>query len=176
MICQIICSGCAQIADVPAEVSDAIRNLPLPPPHVEAAIADSSLERIYQADRPLKRFDGAARARHAAHLEKTYQSWLGINAREIRSRVKWRFQQHVHTASLPAARLEPDQKEFKARYNKGRRELEHEFGKSMRYKSIRDLVARRDGRCRQRSEAGLADESAERFGYASAGLPIISTS
>ena len=29
----------------------------------------------------------------------------------------------------------------KKRYNRGRRELEHEFGKTMRYKSIRDLVA-----------------------------------
>ena len=135
----------AEIADVPDGVSDAIRNLPLPPAHVEAAIADSSLEQIYRADRPLSRFDGSIRTRHTKRLEKTYQSWLGINAREIRSRVKRRFQQHVHTAGLPAAQLEPDQKVFKKRYNKGRRELEHEFGKSMRYKSIRDLVAGESG-------------------------------
>jgi hypothetical protein len=31
-------------------------------------------------------------------------------------------------------------KAFKKRYAAGRRELEHEFGKSMRYRSIRDLA------------------------------------
>ena len=42
---------------------------------------------------------------------------------------------------LPPAQLTPEQKALKKRYAAGRRELEHEFGKVMRYQSIRDLVA-----------------------------------
>ena len=38
-----------------------------------------------------------------------------------------------------------EQKEFKRRYNQRPPELEHEFGKTMRYRSIRDLVGRRNG-------------------------------
>ena len=59
----------------------------------------------------------------------------------MRDRVCRRFLDHVRIASLPHAQLTPEQKEFKTLYNRGRRELEHEFGKTMRYRSIRDLVA-----------------------------------
>ena len=34
---------------------------------------------------------------------------------------------------------------FKKNYSAGRRDLEHEFGKSMRYRSIRDLAAGNTG-------------------------------
>jgi predicted DNA-binding WGR domain protein len=37
--------------------------------------------------------------------------------------------------------VQSDQKPFKKSYAAGRRDLEHEFGKTMRYKSIRDLAA-----------------------------------
>ena len=59
----------------------------------------------------------------------------------LRERVGQRFLEHVRIASLPHAQLTAEQKEFKMLYNRGRRELEHEFGKTMRYSSIRDLVA-----------------------------------
>jgi len=56
-------------------------------------------------------------------------------------RVRQRFLEHVRISGLPHAQLTAEQREFKAVYNRGRRELEHEFGKVMRYRSIRDLVA-----------------------------------
>ena len=46
---------------------------------------------------------------------------------------------------MPHAQLTTEQKQWKPRYNRGRRELEHEFGKSMRYRSIRDLVSGETG-------------------------------
>lgn len=64
-----------------------------------------------------------------------------VNADLVRARVQHRFLDHVRTASLPAAQLNGEQKEFKKLYSRGRRELEHECGKTMRYKPIRDLVA-----------------------------------
>ena len=60
--------------------------------------------------------------------------------------IRRKFVQNVKTASLPHAQLSAEQKEHKVVYNRGRRELEHEFGKTMRYKSIRDLVAGDSGR------------------------------
>src|ERR1041385_8248565 len=74
-------------------------------------------------------------------LEKHYPEWLGLNARCIRAAVRRKFLEHVNISSLPAAQLSPEQKAFKKTYAAGRRDLEHEFGKTMRFKSIRDLAA-----------------------------------
>jgi predicted DNA-binding WGR domain protein len=74
-------------------------------------------------------------------LEKRYGEWLALNARRIRAAVRQKFLEHVNISSLPASQLQPEQKPFKKSYAVGRRDLEHEFGKTMRYKSIRDLAA-----------------------------------
>ena len=81
------------------------------------------------------------RDRHADRLERLYGQWLASNAGELRTRVQRRFLDNVRIAGLPAAQLGDEEKELKKRYSRGRRDLEHEFGKSMRYKSIRDLVS-----------------------------------
>lgn len=51
-----------------------------------------------------------------------------------------RFRKHLQITNLTASQLTSEQKEFKKSYLQGRRTLEHEFGKTMRYKSIRELV------------------------------------
>lgn len=65
---------------------------------------------------------------------------MRANADEICLRVKEQFRAHLATSNAPADQLTAEQKEFKRAYNQGRRTLEHEFGKSMRYKPIRELV------------------------------------
>src|ERR1041384_4733528 len=74
-------------------------------------------------------------------LENHYREWLGLNARCLRAAVRRKFLEHVNVSSLPSSQLEQEQKAFKKSYSAGRRDLEHEFGKTMRYKSIRDLAA-----------------------------------
>src|SRR5918996_2584889 len=66
--------------------------------------------------------------------------WRAINAETVLEQHRERFLQRVATASVPSIRLTKEQDEFKRRYNAGRRELEHEFGKTMRYKSVRGLL------------------------------------
>jgi predicted DNA-binding WGR domain protein/DNA polymerase III delta prime subunit len=135
-----------ELEALPDSVRAALRTLPHPPEVIEAAVADATLDACYRADRRLARFDGLARARHARRLERVYDEWRIANAHAIRERVRRRFVKHVRICGLPAAQLDPEQKEFKRHYNRGRKELEHEFGKSMRYKPIRDLVADETGR------------------------------
>src|SRR5262245_64268049 len=74
-------------------------------------------------------------------LEKHYREWLSLNSRCIRIAVRQKFLEHVNVSSLPAAQLTAEEKAFKKSYAAGRRDLEHEFGKTMRYKSIRELAA-----------------------------------
>jgi predicted DNA-binding WGR domain protein len=130
-----------EIAALPPDLGGALCRLPLTVAQIESATADRSLADTYRQQRQLGGFSGSVRDRLAIRLERHYGQWLTSNAGELRNRVQQRFLDNVRLAGLPAAQLREDEKEFKKRYSRGRRDLEHEFGKSMRYKSIRDLVS-----------------------------------
>jgi predicted DNA-binding WGR domain protein len=115
----------------------------------EAAVGHKSLNCVYREDRAVHRFEGRLLNRKLEQLEKHYREWLGLNARCIRTAVRQKFLDHVNVSSLPASQLSQEQKAFKKSYAAGRRDLEHEFGKTMRYKSIRDLAADATGQVLQ---------------------------
>jgi predicted DNA-binding WGR domain protein/very-short-patch-repair endonuclease len=130
-----------ELAALPAPLADAWRRLPLLPHELEAATARRTADDLLRADPEVRRFTAAVQERQAGRLGRLHGDWLAANAAAILERVRERFLEHVRVASTPHAELSAGEKEFKPRYNRGRRELEHEFGKSMRYRSIRDLVA-----------------------------------
>ncbi len=131
----------AELADLPESFGHALRHAPVPLDEFEGASGHKSLNRVYREDRAVSRFEGRTLARKMEQLDKHYRDWLGLNARCLRMAVRQQFLEHVGISSLPAAQLQPEQKAFKKSYAAGRRELEHEFAKTMRYKSIRDLAA-----------------------------------
>jgi len=130
-----------ELADADPAVANALRTLPLPPDAIEFAVAREGLERVYRAERWLPRFDGPTLARHAQRLADAERKLLERNARTLAAAVRQRFRDHVQKSALPASQLDADGKVFKKSYNAGRRELEHEFGKTMRYKAIRELAS-----------------------------------
>ena len=130
-----------EVADLPQPLAHALRHVPLLPGEFEAAVARRTLDQVYRQDRALSRFDGRSLVQRMERLEKNHAAWLDQNARCIRAAVGRRFLEHVNVSSLPASQLDSEQKVFKKAYTAGRRELEHEFGKTMRYKSIRELAA-----------------------------------
>jgi predicted DNA-binding WGR domain protein len=130
-----------ELLDLPERFSHALRRAEVPLNEFEAAIGHKSLNQVYRQDRAVNRFEGRILARKMEQLEQHYREWLGLNARCLRLAVRRKFLEHVNLSSLPASQLQPDQKAFKKSYAAGRRDLEHEFGKTMRYKSIRDLAA-----------------------------------
>ena len=136
----------AELAELPDGFAHALRHAPVPLGEFEAAIGHKSMNSVYREDRAVNRFEGRTQARKMDQLEKHYREWLGLNARCLRMTVRQKFLEHVNISSLPASQLQPEQKAFKKAYAAGRRDLEHEFGKTMRYKSIRDLAADETGR------------------------------
>jgi very-short-patch-repair endonuclease len=130
-----------ELADADPAVAAALRTLPLAPEAIEFAVAREGLERVYRTERWLPRFDSAALARHAQRLADAERKLLDRNARTLAAAVRQRFRDHVQKSALPASQLDADGKLFKKSYNAGRRELEHEFGKTMRYKAIRELAS-----------------------------------
>ncbi len=131
----------AELIELPDSFTHALRHAPVPLSEFEAAVGHKSVNCVYHEDRAVNRFEGRTLIRKMEQLEKRYREWLGLNARCIRMAVRQRFLEHVNVSSLPAAQLSQEQKAFKKSYVAGRRDLEHEFGKMMRYKSIRDLAA-----------------------------------
>lgn len=129
-----------ELADAPSSLWHALRALALTPRELEAAIAAKTLADSYRHDRLLSGFDGRALARRVQRLDELYKQWLEANAACLRARARRQFLEHVQLAATSATQLSSDQKLFKKAYTQGRRELEHEFGKTMRYRSIRDLA------------------------------------
>jgi predicted DNA-binding WGR domain protein len=131
----------SEAAGLPRELLDVLRRLPLTVAELEAAMAARTWDEACRADRSLSRFSAQVRGRHVHHIQKSHDQLYGANASVVCDRARQRFLEHVRVSGLPHAQLTAEQKEFKTTYNRGRRELEHEFGKTMRYRSIRDLVA-----------------------------------
>jgi predicted DNA-binding WGR domain protein len=130
----------AEAAGLPDDVLEVLRRLPLTGDELEGAMAQRTWEEVCRADRALTRFTGRVRSRHIGQLRKAHEQFYGANAALLCERVRQRFLEHVRISGLPHAQLAGDEKALKAVYSRGRRELEHEFGKVMRYRSIRDLV------------------------------------
>jgi predicted DNA-binding WGR domain protein len=131
----------ADVAALPDDFARALRELALLPDHFEAASAWRTLTVLYHEDRALAKTDGRALDRRRERIGRAYKELLEHNAATIRASVRRRFLENVKISNTSATQLNAEQKEFKKVYARGRREVEHEFGKTMRYKSIRDLAA-----------------------------------
>ncbi len=145
MSCRTCCPRCAELADAPSALFESVRTLALSPDQLEAATARRSLDEFFRAERWLARCDGRTVTRQTQEAARLQRAVLDQNAALIRAEVRRRFRENVSLSSLPAAGLTAEQKNLKKTYGAGRRILEHEFGKSMRYKSIRDITAEESG-------------------------------
>ena len=131
-----------ELMEADPTVARTLRTLPLAADSIEYAVAFENLERIYARERWLSRFDAATLVRHARRIARADQELLALNAQTIA---------HNGAAPLPRERAACATCRVAARCRTarrsrrptaaGRRELEHEFGKTMRYKSIRELAS-----------------------------------
>ncbi|TNJ33378.1 DUF4011 domain-containing protein [Arenimonas terrae] len=119
--------------------TNALCTLPLPPDEMEALVAAEALARIQREEPGLAQFDGQALARAVATVAAADARLLDQNAALVRATQHQKFLDNVRRSSLSATQLDGSGREFKKRYSTGRRELEHEFGKTMRHRSIREM-------------------------------------
>lgn len=71
----------------------------------------------------------------------TYRRLLDANGQAILERARNRFGEHLAFSEASMAGRNDDDKDFKKRYNAGRRLLEREFSKKMRFRPIRELAS-----------------------------------
>ena len=131
----------AELANLPPAVVGVLRQLPLSIQQLEGAIVGRSVQRRLQAHRHVGRFTGNIVQRYVDELGEAYDEWLGSNAGVVQENARVNFLRQLEKTSFPLSELTAEEKAFKKKYDAGRKELEHEFGKQMRYKAIRDLVA-----------------------------------
>lgn len=112
----------------------------------DALIAEENLTRLYRANPQLERFDGPALSLATRQVSQAESSLLKHNAQVLNATVHQRFLEHVKQSAMSVSQLDSQAREFKKSYAKGRRELEHELGKTMRYRSIRELASGDSGR------------------------------
>jgi predicted DNA-binding WGR domain protein/DNA polymerase III delta prime subunit len=130
---------------LPVAVKNTLRHLPLRILQAEAAIVRKALQELYQHNRLFSGIDQSGLEKAVQQLGEGYKALLEVNADTIRAFVRHRFLQQLDLSNKPASQLNEEQKKFKKIYTEGRKILENEFGKSMRYKSIRELSAKESG-------------------------------
>lgn len=129
-----------ELSSAPRSFADVLRQLPLDPDQLEAASARAGIEELYRNERWLPNFDGRLLAHRSERIAQSIRDWHKVNADLIRAEVRHQFREHVQISTLSATQLDTEGKKLKKIYSTGRRELEHEFSKTMRYRSIRDLA------------------------------------
>ncbi len=132
------------LADIRAadpNFSFALRSIPLPLHALEALVVDEAISRLERANPEICRFDIERMTTVTRRAAKARELLLGENANAICATLHRNFRDHVKSSEMSVTMLDSEGKRFKKRYATGRRELEHEFGKSMRYRSIRDMAS-----------------------------------
>jgi superfamily I DNA and/or RNA helicase/predicted DNA-binding WGR domain protein len=133
------------IAGLSPMVKKALRSLPLRVAQLEAAIIKKSLDELYQNNRIFRGIDKQALDKAVQQLGEGYLALQELNAEIIRAYVRQKFLHQLELSGRPASQLNEEQKKLKKTYMEGRKILENEFGKSMRYKSIRELSEKESG-------------------------------
>ncbi len=133
------------LSRLPKELQSTIRVFPDSLSQLEGRLTENSLLQLQLDDREFARFNGEQRDILANRGYERYQQLLLANAAMIRGRVRDQFLQRVGLTNRSASELSEEETVLRDQYKKGRRVLEHEFGKSMRYKAIRDLAAAESG-------------------------------
>ena len=134
-----------QFATLPDNLKQAIRTIPFTPAQAEATMAYKTLQQFYQENRNFAAIDFQVVDMAVQKLQRCYKQLLKLNAEQVRASVRQQFVTNIEISNTAISQLSNEQRQFKKNYNEGRKILENEFGKSMRYKSIRELSAKESG-------------------------------
>jgi uncharacterized protein YdeI (YjbR/CyaY-like superfamily) len=112
---------------------------------IEALIADKTLQAFYRFHQHIAEVSAGEIEVRTARIEKMYEELLAADALYIRAVTQHKFGEHINQAAKSVTQLNQEERQFKKQYTEGRKILEHEFGKQMRYKSIRELASAESG-------------------------------
>ncbi|MGZ0150286.1 AAA domain-containing protein [Kribbella sp. WER1] len=127
------------LATAPASVVTAVRRLDATPDQLEYAVCAADWEHARSAA-PLQLSSERVDA-IVGELSMVYEDLTELNAQVVVAQVRRQFLAEVAHSEQSVTGMSVEDRERKKTFATGRRELEHEFGKVMRYRSIRDLAS-----------------------------------
>ena len=134
-----------KFSELPDNLQQLIRKLPLTPLQAEAAMANKTMELLCLRNQQFSGTNYRILQDTVADIEKLYKELLQLNSEYIRAKRRQKFLEHYELSNTSATLLTPEQKLLKKQYTDGRRILEHEMSKTMRYKSIREMASNESG-------------------------------
>lgn len=129
------------LADLPPSVAAALRGAPVTVGQLEAGTLAASVDGLIREAPWLRDWTSDASASKASELADAYEAWLDANASHVAGQAMRLFRECVARADAPATGADSDEKARRKNYLNGRRDLEREFAKSTRFRSIRELVS-----------------------------------
>lgn len=122
------------------EMQTQLRSKPWQTDDIAYYTAYKSLQEVYEKDAVFSQTSEDVLANAVRSVDALLDSYYESNVAFIRSKIRDKFLNKVRITESTAAQLTQEEKELKKQYTASRRILENEFGKSMRYKSIRELA------------------------------------
>jgi superfamily I DNA and/or RNA helicase/predicted DNA-binding WGR domain protein len=134
-----------RFADFPESLQILLRKLPLSPVQLEAAMANKTLQLLLGKNIPFSRITHKVLEENVKGVEDCYAKLLKLNGEYIRAEKRQNFLERYDLSNTSASVLTSEQKQLKKQYTEGRKILEREMTKTMRYKSIRDIASNESG-------------------------------
>ncbi len=135
-----------RFTELPETLQVFIRKVPVTPIQAEAAMANKTLEVLLAGNQSYAGINQKILTEAVKEIEKKYKELLQLNSDYIRAERRQKFISNYELSNTSASVLSTQQKQLKKEYTDGRRVLEHEMGKTMRYKSIREIASNESGK------------------------------
>lgn len=140
-VVQRVVSVMRRLGETPASVQAAVRALEATPEQLEYAVCALHWERTRAANPVLTEVTSARLDAIVGELSLVYDELTTVNADVVVAGVRRRFLTELAHSEASVTGMSTEDRARKKTFSTGRRELEHEFGKVMRYKSIRELAS-----------------------------------
>ncbi|QEC69329.1 DUF4011 domain-containing protein [Panacibacter ginsenosidivorans] len=130
---------------LPENVQQFIRKIPVTPIQAESAMASKTLEILFRNRQTFAGINQKMLQETVKDIDALYRELLMLNSEYIRAERRQKFINNYELSNASSAVLTTEQKQGKKEYTDGRRILEHEMGKTMRFKSIREIASNESG-------------------------------
>ena len=134
-----------EIQDVNPSVIQLLKSKKIPPEHLKITLAERSLEKYYAINYTHKKFNMDLLHTSIQKVKRMHADLLAVNGKYIIAKQVSNLKELILMSEMSVSGMTPDQKESKRSITEGRKILENEFSKSIRFKSIRELASSDSG-------------------------------
>ena len=113
---------------------------------LQKLLAETTLQKYYANHFSHTKYNMDLLHHTTTKISMLYEKLLALNGKYITEKQKNSFKELIKKSEMSVAGMNEETKDFKKSITEGRKILENEFGKTIRYKSIRDLSTQESGK------------------------------